>query len=361
VKTMAKQSTSMNFLYAMGRSRKGFLADMTWVVVWLALFGIIMSSLYGYAIRMQSDTRFERIKTATDMGLLLSAVPAAGNIRLDLGKNENSIQTMPGEVRAFFIQRTMGPDGQPVRVQESARYIKDSAISIPSGIAYANQDTIIVKNGRAVIFPGEIGTMPRLNQFTCQSSEPLILSEIVLDPGHGGTGSGQDTGALLGPGGFAESEADTVVANEIQNTIQNSRAIAVTMTRAGNNPVSFLERSSRVGKRSFVVSLHAHAGEKPSVTVFVPSGDRNQKSAGVACKIINALLADTALGLNGGNIAVVEAAGLKDDDNKRLLFSGTGGVHIVLNSLDKITTLEINRASSLCARAIGQAILEAGQ
>lgn len=308
------------------RNRRGVVEHLLWTIVWTAVFIMVVVALQLYLARIQSTTRFERIKLATDLALTAQAAPVPA---------ENYAIPLPAQPYTFYLDHGTAA---VQALEEAGRALPEekalfgthpthtiSTDHLPAGVY------LLAKDGtRITITPKHGIEQPSLPRLSC----PLFTSsrQIVIDPGHGGTPGTGNPGAALGS--LTESDATTRISQELATQLA-AAGFTVSLTRPDNTPLTMATRTSRIPVQATLVSIHVHPGasEQATVTAIInPDAPGRSTSAALACSAINALLAPD-LAFHGANILPVSTWRLPPADDRHVLDSPQAGVYLIISGL----------------------------
>ncbi|MBN1881336.1 MAG: N-acetylmuramoyl-L-alanine amidase [Deltaproteobacteria bacterium] len=114
--------------------------------------------------------------------------------------------------------------------------------------------------------------------------EPVDITVVVLDPGHGG----KDPGAV-GPTGYYEKTANLKIAKYLKEYIEDRLGLVVIMTRTDDTYLSLKERTAIANDRDadLFISLHNNANKSSSpygISTYYLSVTSDEKALGVAAR-----------------------------------------------------------------------------
>jgi len=350
--------------------------NLLWALAWFVVLGIVVLSLYSFATRVQSDTRFERIKASADLSLLMSAAPTpAPSYFLPLFISPWRIRFENGRVHAIIFERGEGAAGTSTRlIDESAPYTISGHVPLTSQEIQPKTQADLFKTGtRIIIQPRGTKTTatepPSLNTLACPPNPLTDQDTIIIDPGHGGITTGGTTTGDTGTqaGAKTEAETTTLIANEILAGIHTAHRPA-TLTRPDNTPLDLPTRLDRIGATTTLISIHAHPSNEghatvtalvkaPADTTAAGTGFGTKDSITIACNILNALIESNPLFITGGgNIVQIETSTLDPADDRHVLDKPRNGIYLIINGieLDSSVNPAINHETQ-----IGKRIAEA--
>lgn len=181
----------------------------------------------------------------------------------DTAKHLYRVETASGELLFAPGSRKLRLGKQSAQLKQAPRFF-DGELCIPEEvvtihlplllqlkISYLNKDAVLPEKKES--FSGKGAEVV--------SSPPLLLQQIVIDPGHGG----DDPGAI-NPSGVKEKDITLAIALQLEKMIKMEGFAPILLTRDGDYGVSLQKRSGIIrgnADENLLLSLHAGAWRSP--------------------------------------------------------------------------------------------------
>ncbi len=323
-------------------------------LVYIIIVVMVLIIILGYAKRISSEQPFDRQKLAIDRSVLLNKLVGIEynvDILLPNGQYNSTEEYTQNMVKVYGHN----PDDATVAYFFPAANTKMQDIKITpedklAGLHMVKEGNRIVIQKAADRFHGQMIACDNL---------PIKISQLVVDPSHGGVSGEFYSG---NPADVGDSNPINSKLNEAEFTFSLAQLMSgVALTRTRQEYMSMQDRKGVLAKNTGAFLIGISAGNDPDasknvVTAYILwESEKYEESRYVACIMLNQLTNDFPE-ITGVSIVPVNPLYIKGDDPLQILNVNNGGVVLEIGNMQIPYEQNMLRDPAALAMSINQAI-----